>query len=49
MQDITGSMQDFIGSEYVCTSKTVTAQDGCAVAMGEYVRECDIARAVPIE
>lgn len=41
--------QEFFGSEYVCTGKTVTHQDGCAVAVGEYVRECDIALEVPIE
>ncbi len=41
--------QEFFGSEYVCTGKTVTHENGRCVAVGEYVRECDIAQAVPIE
>ncbi len=41
--------QEFFGSEYVCTGKSVIHENGRCVAMGEYVRECDIALAVPIE
>jgi similar to stage IV sporulation protein len=41
--------QDFFGCEYVCTNKSVTHGDGCAVALGEYVCVRDIAQAVPIE
>ena len=41
--------QDFFGCEYVCTHKSVTHEDGRAVALGEYVCVRDIAQAVPIE
>lgn len=41
--------REFFGCEFVCTRKEITHQDGKAVAVGEYVRERDIARSVPIE
>ncbi len=41
--------QEFFASDYITTAKSVTHEQGRCLAVGEYVRECDIALSVPIE